>query len=1384
MIRNICLTALIVCAASAASAEDWPVYRHDNGRTGTTSESIETKNLRPAWILRPSQPPRKALYGPAKWDAFRGMQPMGDAARFDSVFHPIIVGDRLYYGSSADDAVHCIDTKTGKELWQFTVGGPVRLPPSFDDGKLYFGSDDGAAYCITADDGQLVWQFSPTEGRRKVFNDGRLISRRPIRTGVSVQDGAAYFAASMLPGNGSFLCAVDAETGRPEGKGRMVIETPPGRTYMGMMALDGRFLAAPQGRNGGHGFRIPGFTPAQGTGVGCFVMLADGHLASGPGTGGVLVNDWSVTGPSQHRTHVGRFEGCYVGDTAYLIAHKAITAFKREGWKPLWHVRAKCRTIIAAGRNLFIGADGEVRAHATTDGKEVWKAKVWGKVDGLAVANGALYVSTTDGLIYCFRPNTKPAADPYAKVLPGETKRLQGGKPTPSQPGVVAGPYVEFTGPAAAVVRWRTEEPSPTILEGPKGVVLHRDEKKKRVHEVRLNNLRPMANYGLRVRALVDGEPAAAPLHTIDTLYNYTAPALDGVASPYPDDALGKACEAAAEGIVRRASVDRGICVVVGSGDGRLAFEIARRTKLFVIGLEKDPAKLTAARAALQKTGRHGVRVSFQKVTSYDELATVPSACANLIVSQAVLTDGKPVGRAADFCRILRPLGGVAVIGQPAKGLTLDRKQLEAWLTTVRVTWLTPMTVSLNADTHADGGLWAVIRRPAPLPGSGEWSHQYGDATNAAYGAETLQGARKVSDLSVQWLGRPGPRHHADRQVRKPAPLVRNGRLFVQGMGRLTALDIFNGVVLWSLEIPGLNRYNMPREGGNYCADDDHVYVVHDSRCWKIDAATGKVVRIFDTVNLTGRVLDPAWSHVALAGDLLIGSTARKTSHFVDYWGDDCWYDARIGVTTGKICSMSLFGLDKSNGKMTWSYTKALMLNSSITIGGGRIHFVAITDEKTMGETLANQWSRMYGSFPNTRHIAIDEKTGKVIWDRPFTGDTGMTAFYQAYSDDTLVTVGCSRPYFVNGYDAKTGKELWATKVKLDGEGHGGATQRPVIVDGKVFLCTTVLDLKTGKKLYDCPRGNCGTAGASKYTLFYRAGDIAMWPLTGKEPPTKITQIRPDCWLSMVPGSGMFLAPEGGGGCRCGGGTRVSVGLIPRTDLPSIRFGPQRFLDTLDVTIDAPLGGEALYTTDGSDPTLQSAKAAGPITLTKTAEVRVRASAKRPGPELSPCVVRRYEKVQPKKRAAAAKVNFQPADSGPAPEGYWIDTGELVDVRSNGFAYGWTSENRTGGRFRKDKSPTVDTVMGVRGTVQWQAAVENGRYEIVLGVKARKDHSEGFVVNGTAADLDKKPAEGDWQDATITRQIEVRGGVLRVHTANPKPDARNMYLTTLSFRKL
>ncbi len=76
--------------------------------------------------------------------------------------------------------------------------------------------------------------------------------------------------------------------------------------------------------------------------------------------------------------------------------------------------------------------------------------------------------------------------------------------------------------------------------------------------------------------------------------------------------------------------------------------------------------------------------------------------------------------------------------------------------------------------------------------------------------------------------------------------------LFVQGLQRVIAVDAFNGTILWGLEIPALERFNMPRDCSNWCADDEYVYIAAKDKCWQIDAATGDVVAFHPVVNPAG----------------------------------------------------------------------------------------------------------------------------------------------------------------------------------------------------------------------------------------------------------------------------------------------------------------------------------------------------------------------------------------------------------------------------------------------------------------------------------------------------------------------------------------------------
>ena len=80
-------------------------------------------------------------------------------------------------------------------------------------------------------------------------------------------------------------------------------------------------------------------------------------------------------------------------------------------------------------------------------------------------------------------------------------------------------------------------------------------------------------------------------------------------ANPYPSDA-GSALEGeVAERVLQETGIDRGICLVLGSGDGRLAWELAARSRLQVVGVDTSARAVKEARRLAYKAGVYGARL-------------------------------------------------------------------------------------------------------------------------------------------------------------------------------------------------------------------------------------------------------------------------------------------------------------------------------------------------------------------------------------------------------------------------------------------------------------------------------------------------------------------------------------------------------------------------------------------------------------------------------------------------------------------------------------------------------------------------------------------------------------------------------------------------------
>lgn len=239
------LLTAVGCLAMAppCPGADWPGFRGGPDHGGATRETLGLP-LKLAWRYEASHPPSPAFRGglaPSR----RG--PRVESITYDYVFHPVIAAGRLYFGSSTEEAVFCLDARTGKPRWVFHAEGAVRFAPTLWQGRVLFGSDDGHVYCLDGASGRLVWKLRAAPGARRCIGNGRIISEHPVRTEVAVTDGVAYFGAGLFPPLGTFLYAVEAGaretvTVRPLRRARRRVPRPRGgAAFPGLLRESGRF---------------------------------------------------------------------------------------------------------------------------------------------------------------------------------------------------------------------------------------------------------------------------------------------------------------------------------------------------------------------------------------------------------------------------------------------------------------------------------------------------------------------------------------------------------------------------------------------------------------------------------------------------------------------------------------------------------------------------------------------------------------------------------------------------------------------------------------------------------------------------------------------------------------------------------------------------------------------------------------------------------------------------------------------------------------------------------------------------------------------------------------------------------------------------------------
>lgn len=1034
---------LVLLMAAPVAAEDWPTYRHDRLRTAVSGENLALP-LEQIWSFRarqsrlaprPDAPPQQA-----------------DAPYCSEYTLPIsAAGDALFFSSSADGRVVCLDAASGKMRWQFSAKAGCNRVPMFWDGKIYAGSDDGHAYCLDARTGKVVWQYQAAPAERWFLSYEQMISVWPVRTDLVVEDGIVYFAVGVFPHEGTFVCALDARTGKLLWRNGTQCEEGASNSLApgGHIFLTQKQILIPKDFRGfsafAYGAPLP-FERGDGRYVGAFGSGGDPEQQGGlgqafmpllgaqkDGVRHVGTSAWKIEGEQKQRQELWK------QDTPGRWTDIDSGLGVRVKRSPIFRYDPDLCSVICAGDVVFHtafdtdpakGVGSAVYARDPKDGKLLWSAEVPERANQVIAANGRLFLATRSGTIYCFAP-------------------------------------------------------------------------------------RGAAKHGA-----IDEPVADAPFGKID-------------------EEAGKT----AETILKQTGVKDGYALVLDCTSGRLAYELAQRTQLYMCAVFRRAEDAAKARAEYGRANVHLTRIVTWSQAP-DAKLPYPSFFADLVVSEAAAGGGPLPADLAEMERLQKPIRGVAFLGGAQSEDALKR-----WVEKTRQN---------DWRLLASGGHWAKRVRPR-LPQGGAWTHMYGDPGNTACSHDAVL----KPPLGVAWYGPPTVSHGSSQTA-----LIVEGLLVVPEPNVLHVCDQYTGRELYTVTKPGIGAHR-----GTLAASRDSIFARLGDKIARIDLLTGKDLRVYEQ--------SFGWFAVSDDGRKLFG--AHKGLFAVD-------------VDTGKL-------LWTWEGRADRPPIGALAMNDGKIYGLGAAADKDARQEavaemrawlKTQPADLRDEYERQIEKRDVRSLVGVDAGTGEVLFQhgaditncgggnlRPIASG-GRRGYVPAlglelYAHQGVILIGTAGgadkgwgTWYGGGYqaraltahDGKTGKLLWNRFANY--------RTRPVIVGDTVHAEPWAFDLKTGAKKtrthpvtgeqadwawcrYD---KQCGIFAASTHFLFGRSKGIGYHDLLTDQGLFTFWHSRSNCWVDTVSGGGMMIKPPQAIGCICPWSLPFTVAL---TQVPTQPAVPQVF---------------------------------------------------------------------------------------------------------------------------------------------------------------------------------------------------------------------------------
>ncbi|UCF38026.1 MAG: PQQ-binding-like beta-propeller repeat protein [Acidobacteriota bacterium] len=1099
------------------------MWRYDAGRTAASPHQLPDE-LSLLWV-------REYPKLEQTWD-----DPLNqDLMPFGSVYEPVVHRGILFITSSASDCMIALEAETGRELWRYYVDGPVRFPGVASKGRVYFTSDDGHLYCLEAESGGLMWKVNGAPVDRQILGNERLISTWPARGGPVLEDGVVYFAAGIWPFMGIFIFAVDAETGeviwKNDGTGaRYMLQPHNSPAYAGVapqghLVIAGDRLLVPGGRS------VPACFDLK-TGEFLYYRLAENGK-----TGGAFVAAQGDFFVNYHRDSV-------------------VSLYELSGGEAV--LPRLARVPVMTPERLFSRGD----LVTALDLENIRQTDVEQKVVFDRATGG---IETVDEKKWEIDPLWQVKADASGDLILAGERLYAGGDEVIS---------------AISLPTWGTE---PEVvwevgIEGKVGRLIAADGKLFAVTE----EGRIFA-FG-RER---DEEP---------TVWR-------GAETPFEvdEEIVGRA-----RSILASTGIREGYCLVFGAGDGDLAEALLEESDLRVIAIESDRGNVEQLRRRFDAAGLHGKRFSVK--FDGDGEFRLPSYLASLVVVEDLQASQWPEAEAffSNIFEGLRPYGGTAYIAADervasqvagrlsemglanavVRRITHDRALQEGVEGAGRQFESGGVNDDLVEEIERASGLLTtqghvLLVREGALPGSGDWTHQYGDAANTVKSDDQLV----KLPLGVLWFGGSSNTDVLPRHGHGPPEQVIGGRLFIEGINSLSARDVYTGRVLWKRQFSRLNTagiyydetyrdtpldtaYNQVHipganaRGTNFVATEDRIYLVLEDSCVVLDPVTGKTLDEFELPPEASGKEAPEWAYIAVYGDYLVGGAG-----FADYLDhlDLDELDPRMGTRLNSFynfditASKRLVVMNRYSGEVLWTREAKLgYWHNAIAVADDTLFYI---------DRLAPSVSAALKQRPGRFRFPPAELTARRLRDGALRWNSTKNVFgtWLSYSEEHRLLVQAGRsssdmlrgePEGVSVHRADDGSILWESDISDRG---------PYILHGETIITEgTAYSLLTGeqKMRTDPLTGEvtpwifrrdygCNYIIGSENLLTFRSAAAGFLDLQSDSGTGTFGGFRSSCTSNLIAANGVLNAPDYTRTCSCSYQNQTSLALIhmPELDL-------------------------------------------------------------------------------------------------------------------------------------------------------------------------------------------------------------------------------------------